>query len=81
MRIPKPKFKHSPVVLADIIKANGSDPVGLAHCLQQLGWTLADAPRAPHRAKMTDLILFCPYLSAIQYTSRIHKRGNGDTTA
>jgi predicted alpha/beta-hydrolase family hydrolase len=43
MRIPKPKFKHSPQVHADIIKANGSDAVRLAHCLQQLGWTLADA--------------------------------------
>jgi hypothetical protein len=43
MRIPKPKFKHSPEVLGDIIKANGSDPVRLAHCLQQLGWSLGDA--------------------------------------
>jgi hypothetical protein len=43
MRIPKPKFKPSPEVLADIIKANGSDHVCLAHCLQQLGWSLADA--------------------------------------
>ena len=43
MRLPKPKSKHSSEVLAEIIKANGSDPVRLAHCLQQLGWSLADA--------------------------------------
>jgi hypothetical protein len=43
VRLPKPKFKHSPEVHADIIQANGSDAVRLAHCLQQLGWTLADA--------------------------------------
>jgi hypothetical protein len=43
MRIPKPKFKHPAEVHAEIIKANGNDAVRLAHRLQQLGWTLADA--------------------------------------